>query len=151
MPTYDFECGRCGRHQEEVFPMSSMPASVPCACGSAAARVISHNANEVFVKFRPYSFDPTKKVGNNGKAFGRTVEQQHEGYRQHFDGIKKRVKAFNRDGSRSRFEKNGIRYLGGMPGEMADSIGQQEGDPEAVAKDPETWLRKTGMYIGEGE
>lgn len=131
--------------------MSAMPPSVPCECGAAADRVMSVNKNEVFVRFRPYEFDQTRKVGNNGKKFGRTVEQQHEGYRRRFDTIRKNIRGLNRNASKARFEANGVRYLGGMPGEMADSIGQQERDPEAVAKDPETWLKKTGMYIGEGE
>ena len=36
-----------------------------------------------------------------------------------------------------------------MPGEMADSIGEHEGDKEAVIKDPIPFLKKTGLYSGD--
>jgi putative FmdB family regulatory protein len=150
MPTYDFECSSCGARREERFSMADMPASVACQCGQQAQRVIL-NVPEAFMRFRPYEFRRDRVVGNNGKAFGRTVDQQHEGYRRKFDGIHKNIRGMNRSLSKNRHDTGGFQYLGGMPGEMVDSIGQQEGDKEAVSKDPGTFLKKCGLYVGEGE
>ena len=150
MPTYEYECQSCGRQQEQWFSMASRPGSVPCSCGLEAVQVIL-TVPESFMRFRPYEFRRDKVVGNNGKKYGRTAEQQHEGYQRHFGNVRKNVRALKRSLSGSRHDAGGVRYLGGMPGEMADSIGQQEGDKQAVSKDPETWFKKTGMYIGEGE
>lgn len=150
MPTYEYECQSCGRQQEQHFSMAARPSAVPCSCGLEAIQVIL-TVPEAFMRFRPYEFNQRLKVGNNGKKFGRTVEQQHEGYRKKFDAIHKNVRELNRSKSKNRHDAGGFQYLGGMPGEMADSIGQQEGDKEAVAKDPGTFLKKTGLYVGEGE
>jgi putative FmdB family regulatory protein len=150
MPTYDYECQKCGHQQEQWFSMADRPSSVPCPCGKKAIQVILE-APESFVRFRPYEFDPKKVVGNNGKSKGRSAAKQHEGYRRHFDGVAKNVRRANRSASKSAHSGGGFQYLGGMPGEMYDSIGQQEGDKEAVAKDPVSFLKKTGMYVGEGE
>ncbi len=129
--------------------MSARPSSVPCSCGAEAPQVIV--PSYAYVKDRPYEFDPKWVVGNNGKLAGRSAEQQHEGYRRHFDAIKTNIKRMNRSGSKRSKDAGGFQYLGGMPGEMADSIGQQEGDKEAVAKDPVGFLKKTGLYVGEGD
>ncbi len=150
MPTYEFECQHCGRRRDEWFSMATRPTSVPCACGMEAVQVI-RTVPESFVRNRPYEFDKRWVVGNNGKLAGRSAEQQHEGYRRHFEGIKTKVKRLNRSGGKRSKDAGGFQYLGGMPGEMADSIGQQEGDKEAVAKDPITFLKKTGLYVGEGD
>lgn len=130
--------------------MSARTSEVPCECGARATQIIV-GVPESFVRFRPYEFRKDRVVGNNGKLAGRDAQQQHEGYRRHFDGIKTNIKRINRGMSRRRFDAGGFQYLGGMPGEMADSIGQQEGDKEVVAKDPVTFLKKTGMYVGEGD
>lgn len=150
MPTYEFECQGCGLQQEKHFSMAARPSSVPCPCGLEAVQVIL-TVPEAFMRFRPYEFNAKTRVGNNGKKFGRSAEQQHDGYRKHYDGLHKNIRRLNRMPSKRRLDCGGFQYLGGMPGEMADSIGQQEGDKEAVVKDPETWLRKTGLYVGEGE
>jgi hypothetical protein len=99
---------------------------------------------ESFVRFRPYEFDRAKNVRSNGRMFGRTDAQQHEAYRNAFDTQRKLVEQERRSCSRS----DGVEYLGGMPGEMADSIAEHEGDKELVAKDPVTLLKKTGLYMG---
>lgn len=150
MPTYEYECEGCGEQQEKWFSMSARPSYVPCSCGLQAKQVIL-SVPDSFVRFREYQFDPKKKVGNNGKKYGRTVEQQHAAYQKKFAQIHKNVREANRSLSKNRLSSNGIQYLGGMPGEMADSIGQQEGDKEAVAKDPGHFLKKTGLYVGEGQ
>lgn len=130
--------------------MAEMPSTLSCQCGAEMHRVILE-VPEAFMRFRPYEFRRDKVVGNNGKKFGRDVDQQHAGYERHFAQIKKNIGRMNRGFSKNRHDAGGFRYLGGMPGEMADSIAAQEGDKEAVSKDPETWLKKTGMWVGEGE
>lgn len=125
--------------------MSSKPASIPCECGAEAVSVISVNENPICVRFAPYRFDKSKNVMSNGRGFGLSDQEHHNRYRRKFDGMKKAAAAARRSGSKS---KTGVEWLGSMPGEMADSIGCHEGDPEAVTKDPVTFLKKTGLYTG---
>ena len=101
---------------------------------------------ESYVRFRPYEFNKAKNVRSNGHMFGRTDEQQHETYRRAFDEQRKQVAAQRRSGS--LFKEAGCEYLGGMPGEMADSIAENEGQKEVVEKDPVNFLKKTGLYMG---
>ena len=123
--------------------MASKPATLDCRCGGMARSLITGGATS-FVKDRPYVFDKAKCVRSNGYMFGRTDEQQHQLYKDHFDGIAKR-----QDELRSSKNKHELEWIGGMPGEMADSIGCHEGDKEAVIKDPVTFLKKTGLYHGD--
>lgn len=143
MPRYDYECGTCGRREERVFSMADMPQGLPCPCGQWAGRVIDF-VPEVFVKNREYVFDKGKNVRSFAQDFGKSDQKHHEGYRQYFEDIKKRKREL---GTSKR--KHEIEWIGGMPGEMVDSIGQHEGDKEAVLKDPVTFLKKTGLYDGD--
>lgn len=142
---YDYECPN-GHGQEITCPMAERPASVKCTCGAVATQVF-RSVPELFVKYREYQFDPSKAVASNGKKFGRTKRQQHEKYRRDFDLQRQMV----RERSHRPSKKNDIQYLGGMPGEMHDTITEMEGDKNVVLQDPVTWLKKTGMYVGEGE
>lgn len=126
--------------------MSAMPAEVPCECGASAVRVISLNINPTFVKFAEYKFDKAKNVMSNGRTFGVSDQEHHEKYRRRFAAMRKMADSVKRSPSK---RKTGVQWLGGMPGEMADSIGCHEGDPEAVSKDPVTYLKKTGLYAGD--
>jgi hypothetical protein len=145
MARYDFECVACGSQWEHTCSMSARPESLPCLCGGEGRQVIL-SVPESFVRFRPYEFNKAKNVRSNGRLFGKTDEQHHEGYRRAFDEQKKQVASQRRAGS--LFKEGGCEYLGGMPGEMADSIDENEGGKETVAKDPVTWLKKTGMFMG---
>lgn len=142
MPRYDYECGACGRREELVFTMSSMPQSVLCDCGEQAVRVIDTVPNG-WVTDRPYVFDKARNVMSNGRLVGRSDQKQHELYRDYFDGMRKEQDRVNRSCG-----KKGARWIGGMPGEMVDSISEHEGK-EAVYKDPKKFLKKTGLYAGD--
>lgn len=150
MGRYDYECGSCGAQTEHICSMSARPASLPCECGGEAKQVIL-SVPESFVKYRPYEFRKDKVVAHNGKKYGRTVDQQHKHYEEHFGQIRKNIARSNRSRSKNAYDAGGFRYLGGMPGEMADSIAAQEGTKQAVSIDPDYWFRKTGMYVGEGD
>ena len=143
MPRYDYQCPFCKVREEYVFSMAEMPSTVECACGSDAVRVID-KAPESFVANRDYVFDPGKCVQGFGKDFGRTDAQQHKHYQDYFGDIKKRKSKLS-----AKQKNNSLEWIGGMPGEMVDSIGLHEGDPEAVLKDPETFLKKTGLHAGD--
>jgi len=146
MPTYEFECGACECVTEAVFSMSGKPDSVACEqCGGEAQSIISRSAgSNSFVKDRPFEFDKSKCVQSFGKKFGRTDQQQHKVYQDYVEGMKKDRRAAKLSG-----KKNDIEWLGCMPGEMVDSIGQHVGDKEAVSKDPVTFLKKTDLYQGD--
>ena len=126
--------------------MSSRPDAVECPeCGASAVVVISQNRMPCYVKDSEYVFDPAARVVNFGKDYGRSVEQQHQHYKDYIKDIKDRKEALRSSGKKHR----GLEWIGTMPGEMADTIGMQEGDPEAVSKDPVTFLKKTGLYEGD--
>ena len=145
MPTYEFECRACERVTEAVFSMSGKPDSVACSCGGRAVSIISRSAgSNSFVKDKPFEFDKSKNVMSFGRQFGRTDKQQHEVYANYIEDMKKAKRA-----AKSSGRKQDIEWLGTMPGEMVDSIGQHEGDKEAVAKDPVSYLKKTGLYQGD--
>ena len=118
---------------------------MPCECGGTATQVFLA-VPDVVVKFREYTFNKATNVRSNGHTYGRSDREQHEHYRRSFDEQRKQVAAQRR--SAKLFKEDGCEYLGGMPGEMADSIAEAEGDPDVVAKDPVTWLKKTGMHMG---
>lgn len=146
MPRYDFVCGACGVRAEHIFTMSARPDSLACACGGEARHVIV-GTPYVFVRGAEYEFRRDCVVGNNGVLAGRTAEQQHRGYQQTIGQLKAAHQRRKRGLSKHGASVNGFEVVGVMPGEMADSIGQQEGDKEAVAKDPEFFLRKTGLHL----
>ena len=143
MPTYEYACGECGRRTEHHCAYSDKPASVTCYCGSEAGSVISANRNS-FVRNRPYEFNkPNKTVVNFGEKYGRSIDQQIDLYRGYISDMQSMVR------SRGASKKPDIEWLGTMPGEMVDTIGLHEGDPEAVAKDPVNFLKRTGLYQGD--
>ena len=141
---YDYECQHCGRRQEISCSMSARTETVPCQCGLEAISIITA-VPECFVRFREYQFDKAKNVGSSGRIYGRSDAEQHEHYKQAFDRQRSQAKAERRGFSKA---KGQCEWIGGMPGEMVDSIGEHEGDPEAVIKDPVTFLKKTGLYAG---
>jgi len=124
--------------------MADMPSSVRCRCGSDAVRVIG-SLPDLFVANREYVFDKRNCVVNFGKDYGRGVRRQHKHYQDYIEGMKKHKRAI----AGSKLKKTGMEWLGTMPGEMVDSIGLHEGDPEAVAKDPVKFLKKTNLYQGD--
>ena len=144
MPTYEFQCAACGKVTEETHSFSGKPDSIACSCGGAAESIISLNRNS-YVANREYVFDQGDCVQNFGRDVGRSTSQQHRHYQEYFGKIKQR----RRQMKGSNTLKNGMEWIGGMPGEMADSIGMHEGDPEAVSKDPEVFLKKTGMHANQ--
>jgi putative FmdB family regulatory protein len=145
MPRYDYECPGCGRGTEVTCRMSERPETVLCACGGAMGNVIRPTPN-IFVKGADYEFKREHIVGNNGAVVGRTAEQQHAMYQRQIGEWKKAKDARKRSGKAS---KGGVEVIGVMPGEMVDSIGYQEGDKEAVVKDPIPFMKATGTYFGE--
>lgn len=143
MPRYDYECSFCSNREELVFSMAEMPSEVDCECGSKAVRVID-SAPESFVANREYVFDKANCVQGFGKDYGRSDAEQHRHYQEYFGDIKRRKKKLS-----SKQKNSSLEWIGGMPGEMVDSIGLHEGDPEAVLKDPETFLKKTGLHAAD--
>lgn len=141
---YDYECGSCGLVWEHSCPMSQRPDTLACKCGGTARQVIL-SVPHCHVKFGEYRYNKAKNVPSMGARFGRSPEQQHETYRRIFDAQRKQVAAERR----SLSKKDGVQYLGGMPAEMAMSIGEHENDPEAVMKDPVPFLKMNGLYMGD--
>lgn len=49
MPTYDFECTKCGKRWEQVLPMAQRNNSKRCECGGGGKRIYSLGSRvEVF-------------------------------------------------------------------------------------------------------
>lgn len=143
---YDYECTSCHLRREVHCRITERKDSLSCPeCGGVAEQIFLR-VPEVLVRFKEYEFNKAKNVRSNGRVYGRSDWQQHEDYRKAFDTQRRQVRAERR--SFHSEKEGGIEYLGGMPGEMADSIGEAEGDPEVVSKDPITFLKKTGLHMG---
>lgn len=140
MPRYDYECTTCHSREEHTFSMADMPDSVACPCGKSAVRVID-TVPYSYVANREFVFKKEHCVRGFGNDYGNDDAEQHKHYQGYFGEIKKRKRKLS-----SKQKLNSLEWLGGMPGEMVDSIGLHEGDPEAVLKDPETFLKKTGLH-----
>lgn len=122
--------------------MSARTETVSCECGEEARQVIL-SCPDTYMKDRPFEFDRSKNVRSNGRLFGKSDQKQHEHYRNYFADMNKLQDRRNRSAS-----KQNCQWIGGMPGEMVDSISEHEGK-EAVYKDPVTFLKKTGLYAGD--
>ncbi|KPK79691.1 MAG: hypothetical protein AMS25_11625 [Gemmatimonas sp. SM23_52] len=58
MPTYEYECGSCGRRFEKFSPKISNASSLECPdCGGVAERLISGGAGVLFKGSGFYSTD----------------------------------------------------------------------------------------------
>ena len=146
MPRYEYECSPCHLRKEVMCSWESRPASLVCPqCGGEASAIVSLCAPPL-VRNQPYKFDPKKTVASNGARFGRTPEEQHRHYKLAFDTQRKLVNERRRT---PKATDDGWQYLGGMPGEMADSITEQEGDKEILYRDPVTFLKKNDLYMGD--
>lgn len=141
---YDYECEPCGLRFEVSCSMSERKDALPCPeCGREAPSIIV-SVPYAYMRFRPYEFNKAKNVRSNGAEFGRSDQQQHEAYRRVIERKRKEV-SLERAGCG---KSDGFQFLGAMPGEMADSIDENEGGKETVVRDPVTWLKKTGLYMG---
>lgn len=141
MPTYEYTCPE-GHLTEQVCSWSARPTSMTCECGKLATPLITGGQGS-FVRHRPYEFRSDKTVVNFGKKYGRSLQQQEKLYQGYVQDMKNMVR------SRGTSKKADIQWLGTMPGEMVDSIGLHEGDPEAVAKNPVDFLKRTELYQGD--
>lgn len=140
---YDFKCGSCGDAFEHSCLMSQYQEVLPClACGGDARQVFS--VPEVLVRFRPYEFNRAKNVMSAGRKHGRSDQQQHEHYRKIVE-INRTAEANRR---RNGTHGNECELLAVFPGEMVDSVNENEGTKECVQSDPVTWAKKLGVYMG---
>lgn len=149
MPTYEFECSACQVRKAVTTTWAERPASLTCPlCQGTAEPVISINTNPPIVKGFEYHFDRSKVVGNNGKKYGRSAYTQAQHYGRMFTERMKQEREKQRSLSR-RAPDDGWEFVGGMPGEMHDSIVEQEGDKNVVLQDPVPFLKSTGLYCGK--
>lgn len=141
---YDYRCESCNDVFEHSCSMSERKDVLPClACGGDARQTFT-TVPEAFVRFRPYEFDRSKNVMSGGRSHGRSDQQQHEHYRK--------IVEINRS-AEARRRKNGgngneAELLAVFPGEMVDSVNENEGAKETLQKDPITWAKKLGVYMG---
>lgn len=141
---YDFRCESCEDIFEHSCRMAERPDVLPClSCGGDARQTFT-SVPEVFVRFRPYEFDRSKNVMSNGRKHGRTDQQQHEHYRK--------IVEMNRSAAARRRQNGGNKdaaeLLAVFPGEMVDSVNENEGAKETLQKDPITFAKKLGVYLG---
>jgi hypothetical protein len=150
----------CGFESVAEMDQGASNPDAACACGGVArvhriayepksgwSDPAPDNAPYAFVKGRPYEQQGQFQVMPQGERYGVSEARQREHYREYFGSRANASKAF-RNGH-SKLKGNTPEYLGGMSGEQFHSIGLQEGDNEVVAKDPVTFLKKTGNYVGQ--
>ena len=61
MPTYDYECGKCGKRFEKFHKMSDKPVAVCPKCGGKAERLISAGSGVIFKGSGFYETDYKRK------------------------------------------------------------------------------------------
>lgn len=142
---YDFKCESCQHVQEVVCLMSQKPDVLACAkCAGEAHQVFV--VPQVVVKNAGYTYSADTNVRSFGRRYGRTDQQQHDGYRQRIEAQRKHVAQHKRSLSS---KKDSAEYLGCAPMEMVHGFGRKEKDPEAAHKDPVGFLKANDLYMGE--
>ena len=64
MPTYDYECSKCGNRFEKFQKMSDRPSASCPDCGADAHRLISTGSGVIFKGAGFYETDYKKKSGS---------------------------------------------------------------------------------------
>ena len=79
MPTYEYECDKCGKHFEKFQNMSDDPLKRCPGCGGAVRRLIGTGAGIIFKGSGFYATDyrsnqpRTTRCGNDKPCCGRDV------------------------------------------------------------------------------
>lgn len=48
MPTYEFQCTKCGKKKEEFHTMQKVPRSIKCECGRPMKRLFGSGTGFMF-------------------------------------------------------------------------------------------------------
>ena len=77
MPTYEYECRKCGHRFEKFQAITAEPVKTCPKCRGKVARLLSGGAGIIFKGSGFYQTD-YKKTGNASHKAGKSVEKQAE-------------------------------------------------------------------------
>lgn len=148
----------CGKSTSIGYPSNIGPPALRCPCGQENTwkkircvdpeqRSPEQQAPYGFVKGFQYRYDPAKIVGNSGAKYGRSAYTQAQHYGRFYTQALKQER--ERQRSPSRANDDGWQWIGGMPGEMYESIVEHEGDKNVVLQDPVPFLKANDLYAGK--
>ena len=78
MPTYDYECRKCGHRFEKFQPITAPPVKTCPKCRGRVARLLSGGAGIIFKGSGFYQTD-YKKTSNASHAHGQSVDKKPDG------------------------------------------------------------------------
>ena len=78
MPTYEYECRKCGHRFEKFQPITAEPVKTCPKCRGKVARLLSGGAGIIFKGAGFYQTD-YKKTANASHAAGKGGEKKTEG------------------------------------------------------------------------
>lgn len=143
MPNYEYVCESCNRSFERFARFADYSPKLECECGAVATSIISGGKYAMVKGMGEYKFDPRY---NAPTYRGRRADREERHYEKIVETQRSIVKERRKSGKE---KKDGWVFEGCMPAPMATSIGQKEGDIEAVFKDPIPFLKATGTYMGD--
>ncbi len=79
MPTYTYECKKCGHEQEVFHAMSAKPKVACTACGGACVKLIGSGAGVIFKGSGFYETDYKRKGDGAPKSSAKAEPKPAEG------------------------------------------------------------------------
>ena len=79
MPTYTYECKKCGHEQEVFHAMSAKPKVACAACGGACVKLIGSGAGVIFKGSGFYETDYKRKGDGAPKSSAKAEPKPAEG------------------------------------------------------------------------
>jgi len=147
MPTYDYECPKCGGRQEVILSISDHQETLPCECGGIAERVFL-TAPVVLVKGNQPDFKLDWTDMPIGWEHGNTdCVAQERRYAKIINETKKLAIENDREAI-----KGGIRHIARIPKELDRARSKQFGndyfEPSMQSKDDlKAKLKADGMLF----
>ncbi len=132
LPDMHCPCGRTVGYKHVVY--GKVEAAAP------------DNAPYCFVKGRDFVYDRSRNIPNIGR-FHRSDDAQHRIHKDRWNRAATAAKQRRRD--RRRKGDEDWQHVAKVPLEMHESIVENLKDKEAFQKDPETLLKKAGVWFGD--
>lgn len=65
MPTYEFECKKCGKTRDEFYTMQKVPEFIKCKCGGKMKRLIGSGQGFMFTDWFSKNKDGKPRITKN--------------------------------------------------------------------------------------
>ena len=65
MPTYEYECNKCGKKKDEFHTMQKVPESIKCKCDGKMKRLIGTGTGHMFTDWFSKNKDGKPRITKN--------------------------------------------------------------------------------------